>query len=129
MVQYDNAANYRIDRIMNIRLLDTPAKPKSRVKELEKGLNLQEYMYQNLNMFTSDPVNAEFVIPESAVSLVIDFFGKHVSFYPFGGCKTHKKAYYNIKRKHAGGIAQNRIPVRRRVGREDRKERPGGAVC
>ncbi len=81
MVQYDNAANYRIDRIMNIRLLDTPAKPKSRVKELEKGLNLQEYMYQNLNMFTSDPVNAEFVIPESAVSLVIDFFGKHVSFY------------------------------------------------
>ncbi len=78
---YDNAANYRIDRIMNIRLLDTPAKPKSRVKELEKGLNLQEYMYQNLNMFTSDPVNAEFVIPESAVSLVIDFFGKHVSFY------------------------------------------------
>ena len=80
MVQYDNAANYRIDRIMNIRLLDTPAKPKSRVKELEKGLNLQEYMYQNLNMFTSDPVNAEFVIPESAVSLVIDFFGKHVSF-------------------------------------------------
>ena len=78
---YDNAANYRIDRIMNIKLLETKAKPKSRVKELEKGLNLQEYMYQNLNMFTSDPVNAEFVIPESAVSLVIDFFGKHVSFH------------------------------------------------
>jgi len=78
---YDNAANYRVDRIMHIKLLETKAKPKSRVKELEKGLNLQEYMYQNLNMFTSDPVNAEFIVPESFVSLVIDFFGKHVSFH------------------------------------------------
>ena len=38
-------------------------------------------MYRNLNMFTSEAVDAEFVIPESAVSLVIDFFGKHVSFH------------------------------------------------
>ena len=78
---HDNAANYRIDRIMDIELLDTPAKPKSQVRELENGLNLQEYVYQNLNMFTSPPVDAEFLIPESCISLVIDFFGKHVSFF------------------------------------------------
>ena len=77
---YDNAANYRIDRIMNIALLDTPVKPKNRVEGLEDGLKLQEYVYQNLNMFTGKAENAEFVIPKSAVSLVIDFFGKHVSF-------------------------------------------------
>ena len=79
---YDNVANYRIDRIMNIKLLeDSSVKPMSRVNELENGLNLQEYMYQNLNMFTSDPVDAEFLIQEQYVSLIIDFFGKHVSFH------------------------------------------------
>ncbi len=79
--KYDNAANYRIDRIMNIELLDSDVKPKSRVEELKNGLNLQEYMYQNLNMFTSPPEDVEFLIPESYVSLVVDFFGKHVSFF------------------------------------------------
>lgn len=38
-------------------------------------------MYQNLNMFTSPPVNVEFRIPEKYISLVIDFFGEHVSFH------------------------------------------------
>lgn len=79
--KYDNAANYRIDRIMNIELLDSDAKQKKDVKGLENGLDLQEYMYQNLNMFTSPPVNVEFRIPENYISLVIDFFGEHVSFH------------------------------------------------
>lgn len=79
--KYDNAANYRVDRIMNIELLDSGVKPKSQVEELKDGLNLQEYMYQNLNMFTSPPEDVEFLIPERHVSLVIDFFGKHVSFH------------------------------------------------
>ena len=79
--KYDSVANYRIDRIMNIEVLNTPVKPKSRVKGLEDGLNLQEYMYQNLNMFTSPPVDAEFLVSEKYVSLVIDFFGSHVSFH------------------------------------------------
>ena len=78
---YDNVANYRIDRIMNIELLDTPVKPKKKVKELEKGLDLQEYLYTNLNMFSSEVQDVEFLIPASLISLVIDFFGKHVSFF------------------------------------------------
>ena len=81
---HSNAANYRIDRIMNIELLDTPARPKNQVEGLENGLNLQEYMYQNLNMFTSRPEDVEFEIPESYVSLVIDFFGRHISFHERG---------------------------------------------
>ena len=32
-------------------------------------------------MFTSPPVDAEFRIREQYISLVIDFFGKHVSFH------------------------------------------------
>ena len=78
---HDTVSNYRIDRITDIELLDTPVKPKSRVEGLEDGLNLQEYVYQNLNMFSGKAENVEFIIPKSAVSLIIDFFGKHVSFH------------------------------------------------
>ena len=78
---YDTVANYRIDRMMHIELLDTPVKPKNRVEGLEDGLNLQDYVYQNLNMFSGTADKVEFVIPKNAVSLVIDFFGKHVSFH------------------------------------------------
>ena len=38
-------------------------------------------MFQNLNMFSGKPEKVEFEIPQSAVSLVIDFFGKHVHFH------------------------------------------------
>ena len=79
--KYDNVANYRIDRIMNIEILDTPVKPRNRVRGLEDGLNLSDYLYQNLNMFTSPPEDVEFVIQKKNVHLVIDFFGKHVHFY------------------------------------------------
>ncbi len=79
--KYSTVANYRIDRIMEIQLLDTDAKPKSQVEGLEDGLKLQDYVYQNVNMFAGKPEKVEFVIPKSAVSLVIDFFGKHVSFF------------------------------------------------
>ena len=66
---------------MNIEILDTPVKPRNRVRGLEDGLNLSEYLYQNLNMFTSPPEDVEFTVEKSYVSLVIDFFGKHVRFF------------------------------------------------
>lgn len=55
-------------------------KPKSQVVGLEEGLNLQDYVYQNLNMFSGKAEQVEFVIPRGSVSLIIDFFGKHVRF-------------------------------------------------
>ena len=78
---HDTVSNYRVDRITDIEMLETPVRPKARVIGLENGLNLQDYVYQNVNMFSGPAENVEFVIPQSAVSLVIDFFGKHVSFF------------------------------------------------
>ena len=78
---YNTVSNYRIDRITDIELLDTSVKPKSQVEGLEDGLNLQEYVYQNLNMFSSKAEKVEFIISKNTVSLIIDFFGNHVSFH------------------------------------------------
>ena len=69
-----NVANYRIDRIMKIRKLETPAKAKSEVEGLEDGLKLQKYVYQNLNMFAGKPEKVEFIVPKDKAGLVIDFF-------------------------------------------------------
>ena len=80
----DGVANYRIDRIIDIRMLDTPVKPKNRVAGLEDGLNMEEYVYQNLNMFSGKPEEVKFTVPKKSVSVVIDFFGKHVKFYDPG---------------------------------------------
>ena len=35
-------------------------------------------------MFSGDPEKVEFIIPKSFVSVVIDFFGSHVSFFDKG---------------------------------------------
>lgn len=82
--KYNTVANYRVDRIISVDMLDTPVKRKSEVAGLEDGLDLQKYVYQNLNMFSGEPEKAEFEIPSGAVSLVIDFFGKHVRFFDRG---------------------------------------------
>ena len=77
-------ANYRIERILDIRLLDTPAKPRNQVAGLEDGLKLEKYLYQHVNMFSGQPEKVAFLIPKSFVSVVIDFFGSHVSFFDRG---------------------------------------------
>ena len=77
---YDNVANYRIDRIMKIDKLDTPVKPRWQVAGLENGLKLEKYLYEHVNMFAGEPERVVFIIPKSFVSIVIDFFGSHVSF-------------------------------------------------
>ncbi len=79
---YDSAANYRIDRIMNMEKLNTPVKPRDQVEGLTEGLNLQKYVYQHLNMFSGKAEEVEFLIPRSFVGVTIDFFGKHISFVP-----------------------------------------------
>ena len=81
---YDTVSNYRIDRITDIALLETPVKPKNRVQGLEEGLNLQDYVYQNLNMFSGEVTDTEFVIQERYVSLIIDFFFFFFSFHEQG---------------------------------------------
>ena len=81
---YDTVANYRIDRIMSIRVLKTPVKPMNQVKGLEDGLQLKSFVFQHVNMFAGEAEKVEFIVPKKNVSLVIDFFGRHVSFFDKG---------------------------------------------
>ena len=74
-----NIANCRLDRITNIRLLDTPAKPKEQVKG-GKLFSLPQHMAEHLYMFSGESVPVTFRMKKDIVKDVIDWFGMDVAF-------------------------------------------------
>ena len=78
--KYDNVSNYRLDRITNIKVLDTPVKPTKQVKGLENGLNLPKHMAEHIYMFTGESVPVTFRAKKYLVSEIIDWFGKDINF-------------------------------------------------
>lgn len=77
---YDNLSNYRIDRITDIQLLDTPAKPKREVKGMENGLDLSKHMAEHIYMFAGKSVRAQFIAEKYIISDILDYFGDKVTF-------------------------------------------------
>lgn len=78
--KHDNLANYRLDRITGIRLLDTPAKPKEAVKDAGKGFSLPKHMAEHLYMFNGESAVVTFRMKKDVLNDVIDWFGTEVAF-------------------------------------------------
>ena len=74
--------HYRIDRIDDISILDTPAR---RFEQVEGGpheaLDLAKYMAEHIYMFSSSNERVQFRIKSTMISDVIDLFGDNVFFY------------------------------------------------
>ena len=77
--KYDNLANYRLDRITEIRLLDTPTKPKELLED-GKMFSLPTHMAEHLYMFSGESVPVTFRMKKSILNDVIDWFGTEISF-------------------------------------------------
>lgn len=73
--KYDNLSHYRIDRIRDITLLDTPVKPPEQVKGLEHGLHLPEHMAEHLYMFAGESVRVKFRAARNLLDDLVDWFG------------------------------------------------------
>ena len=78
--KYDNVANYRVDRISEIELLNVPAKPQSQVQGLENGLDLPKHMAEHIYMFEGPSERVNFRAQKYIVGEIIDWFGKDVRF-------------------------------------------------
>jgi predicted DNA-binding transcriptional regulator YafY len=75
----DDVANYRIDRITDIRLLDTKRRPFTQIKDsYGNSLNLGEYMKHHIYMFAGDNARVRFRAVKVMISDIIDIFGKDV---------------------------------------------------
>lgn len=79
--KYDNLANYRVDRITNIRMLDETAKPIKKLKESE--LNLPKHMAEHLYMFSGESIKAKFKAKNHIIDQIIDWFGLDAKIEPY----------------------------------------------
>ena len=79
--KYDNLANYRLDRITGIRLLDTPVKPVRQVEGMKNGLYLPKHMAEHLYMFSGESVPVTFRMKKTILNDVIDWFGTEIAFF------------------------------------------------
>ena len=80
MDKYDSVAHYRVDRIRDIELLDTPAKAQHKVKGLEYGLNLPKHMAEHVYMFTGESERVTLRTTPGMAGELIDWFGNGITF-------------------------------------------------
>ena len=78
--KYDDLSNCRLDRITDIQMLDTAAKPVERTKGMAKGLSLPKHMAEHIYMFTGESVPVTFRMKKYLLNDVIDWFGTEVIF-------------------------------------------------
>jgi predicted DNA-binding transcriptional regulator YafY len=75
-----NISYYRVDRIANVELADTPIKPIQQVKGCENGLNLPQHMAEHIYMLSGESRMVIFRAKKNIISDIIDWFGKDITF-------------------------------------------------
>lgn len=73
--KYDDVSNYRLDRIAGIRLLDTPAKNRAKVRGLEHGLDLPRHMAEHIYMLPGGSIPVRFRANKCILNDLMDWFG------------------------------------------------------
>lgn len=90
---YDEIANYKVDKIENIKILDSKVKPITKLKGCENGIDIAKYVNDNVYMFSNDTINATLLIDnEYTVNYVVDWFSKNAKIY-----LKDNKIHANIK--------------------------------
>ena len=79
--KYDDISNYRLDRIVDIKILDEPVKPFETLKWSNgRTLDLATYMREHPYMYSADNAQVKFHICRAMIGDVIDLFGSDVRF-------------------------------------------------
>lgn len=79
--RFDTLAHYRVDRMRDVQIVDSPRRPLSDICPGSRDLDdeMLNYCQQHAYMFHGNPVRAELRMTASAVAHVIDTFGDNVS--------------------------------------------------
>lgn len=79
--KFDNVVNYRMDRILDIEILDESVRPFKTLHDSNGlSLNLQEYMNEHIFMYSGSSTRAKLRIVREMVTDIVDIFGKDVKF-------------------------------------------------
>ena len=77
---YPDVSNYRIDRIVNIGILDEPVTPAREIPALKNGLDLPRHMAENIYMFGGKGAVVKFRAKKYIIKDILDWFGRDVRF-------------------------------------------------
>jgi len=79
---YNEIANYKVELISNIKILDKDVKPITNLKGCENGVDMAKYANENIYMFHNKTINATLKIDEEySAEFVYEWFGKNARFY------------------------------------------------
>lgn len=78
---YDDISNYRVDRMMDVEILDEKAKPFEKLKGSDgQRLDLARYMNEHVYMYSGNTIRVKLRIIRPMISDIIDMFGTNVRF-------------------------------------------------
>ena len=90
---FDEIANYKLDLITNIKIVDKPIKPITSLKGCENGVDMAKYANENIYMFNNKTVTATLQIDnEYSVNYVQEWFGNNARFF-----KKDDKMFVEVK--------------------------------
>ena len=93
----EDVSNYRLDRIAEIRLLDSPAKPAKQVKGLEHGVDLPKHMAEHIYMFQGESAPVTFRFKKYLMDDVMDWFGSDVKITDAPGDEATARVTVNLE--------------------------------
>ncbi len=93
----EDVSNYRLDRIAEIRLLDSPAKPAKQVRGLEHGMNLPKHMAEHIYMFQGESAPVTFRFKKYLMDDVMDWFGSDVKITDAPGDEATARVTVNLE--------------------------------
>ena len=109
--KYDDISNYRIDRITDIKILDTKRKPFNKLTDSHGNrFDLGDYMKNHIYMYSSGDTRVRFKFKSVMVSNIIDIFGKEVRFeeenedYTIASTKVTEAAMIQFAKAHAPDV-------------------------
>ncbi len=79
--KHDNIAHYRLDRISDIKLTDTPIKPPDQITGQKNGIDLPKHMAEHVYMFAGKSERVTFSLNKYLVGEVLDWFGDDIEFF------------------------------------------------
>ena len=76
--KYDDISYYRIDKILDLEILDERRKPQEQVKGLEHGLDLPKHMAEHVYMYCGPSSPIKLRCTKSTIDSLVDWFGKDI---------------------------------------------------
>jgi predicted DNA-binding transcriptional regulator YafY len=77
---FDTLSHFRIDRILDIEVLDVKATPLKTLHHYENGLDLPKHMAEHLYMFTGEGQRVRLKVNKDKLNEVYDWFGEGLAF-------------------------------------------------